>query len=278
MSLQITVAPTKHSTPPRGVIHGAEKIGKSTFCAGGNKPWFIPTEQGLSGIDAKMIVPMELVFDQNGQPVMEGEQQKMVPAARIKSWAAFDAALTYCEQMMHSGEYETLCIDSGDWLEKIIHDEIVVTDQYDNMSEARGGYGKAYLEAENWWRAILDRLDNINRAGIMVLIICHSKPVEFNNPLTEPYDIWELKLHTTKKGTGALELLKEWADFIGFAAKEIKTRNVDSDDKSKGNRSIVIDQRWLHLESTAGFVAGNRYGLPNKVELDMSKFLDAFNA
>jgi len=277
MSFQITVAPTKHSTPPRGLIHGGEKIGKSTFCSQATKPWFLPTESGLVGIDAQMIVPNVPVFDDQGKPVLEadGETQKMKPKNRLENWTEFEAALSFCEQNMHTGAYETLVLDSADWLEKIIHDEIVNTDQYNNMAEARGGYGKAYLEAENWWRHILSRLDAINQAGIMVLIICHSKAIEFNNPLTEPYDIWELKLHTTKKGTGALELLKEWADFIGFAAKDLKTRKTDSEEG--GNRSIVIDKRWLHLESTAGFVAGNRYGLPNKVELNMNAFMDAFN-
>lgn len=258
MSIEISVQSTKHSTPPRKVIYGGEKVGKSTYAAQAPNPWFLPTEQGLSGLDAQMIV----ANDDEGNP-----------KNRLETFGEFDAALTFCENNLD--KFETLVIDSVDWLESLIHAQIVANDKYNNMAEACGGYGKAYLEAENWFRYILARLDRINQQGKMIILIGHAKAVTFNDPLSEPYDIWEPKLHTTKKGTGMLEVMKEWADIIGFAEKEKRVRTTKADE-TKG-RAVDMNKRSLHLESTAGFIAGNRYGLPPKIDLTMAAFMDAFN-
>lgn len=258
MSIQISVQNTKHSSPPRILIHGGKKVGKSTFASQAEKAWFLPTEEGLKGIVGEKIV------------ANDGEGK---PKKRLETFAEFDAALTYCEQNI--GEFETLVIDSADWLEKLIHAEIVAQDPRSNMAEACGGYNKAYLEADNWWLFILMRLDRINQQNKMIILICHSKAITFNDPMSEPYDLWQLKLYTTKSGNGSLELVQEWADIIGFAEKEKRVRTTKADE-TKG-RAVDMNKRSLHLESTAGFIAGNRYGLPPKIDLTMAAFMDAFN-
>lgn len=250
--MAIQIKPTKHASPPRVLIHGGEKVGKSTFASQANGALFLPTEEGLKGIEGQA-----LVIDDK---------------PRLETYSEFNEALTYAESNLDA--FETLIIDSADWLESLIHKQICEDDNVDSIELAAGGYGKGYTKATNMWRAILSRLDNINHQGKAIVLICHSKAVLFNDPLSEPYDKWQLKLHTSKSGNGSLEVLKEWADVIGFAEAEKFVRKTNSDDTK--HRATVSGRRWLHLQETAGFIAGNRYNLPAKIELSWNAFMEAF--
>jgi len=250
--MSIVIQKTKHASPPRILIHGGEKVGKSTFASQSDNALFLPTEEGLKGIESNA-----LVID--GKP-------------RLESFDEFDQALTYAEQNMD--QFTTLVVDSADWLEALIHEKICVDHETENLVDAAGGYGKGYIEAANAWRWILQRLDRINHQGKTIILICHSKAVLFNDPLNEPYDKWQLKLHTSKSGNGSLEILKEWADVIGFVEAEKFVKRTKTDETK--HRAIDSGRRWLHLQETAGFIAGNRYGLPAKIELTWKAFMDAF--
>jgi hypothetical protein len=41
--------------PPRLVLYGTAKVGKSTFAAGATRPVFLPTEDGLGTLDVPVI-------------------------------------------------------------------------------------------------------------------------------------------------------------------------------------------------------------------------------
>jgi hypothetical protein len=250
--MAIQIKSTKHASPPRVLLHGNEKVGKSTFASQASGALFLPTEEGLKGIDANALT-------MDGKP-------------RLETYDEFDQALSHAEQ--NTDQFETLVIDSADWLEALIHEKICTDDNVDSIELAAGGYGKGYTKATNLWRSLLGRLDNINHQGKAIILICHSKAVLFNDPLSEPYDKWQLKLHTSKSGNGSLEVLKEWADVIGFAEAEKFVRKTTSDDTK--HRATVSGRRWLHLQETAGFIAGNRYNLPSKIDLSWNAFMNTF--
>ena len=50
ISLSSISRTTRNSLPPRVVIHGSQKVGKSTFAAGAYNPIFLPLEDGLSAV------------------------------------------------------------------------------------------------------------------------------------------------------------------------------------------------------------------------------------
>ena len=240
------------------VIHGGEKVGKSTFCSQAPRPLFLPTEEGLKGLDTQAAV-------------MDGKQ-------RLENWGEFTAALTYAEQNLTT--FDTLVIDSGDWLETLIHQNVCATYNKSNIAEAAGGYGKGYLEALSYWQHVLLRLDAINKQGKFIIIILHSKATLFNDPVNEPYDMWTIKLHSPKSQQGSLELLKEWADIIGFAQVETyvsETATTKGKDVEKKHRATSTGKRFLHLENNKAFLAGNRYGMKESCELAWPKFMEQFN-
>lgn len=257
ISLQ-SIQRTRGTSPPRLVIFGPPKVGKSTFAAMAPNPIFIRTEDGLGGIDA------------NAFPV-------------AKSYLDVIEALDFLITQPDHG-FRTVVIDSGDWLERLIH-EYICSGTEKNMADASGGFGKAYLVAVNHWRNVLARLDSLcHNRGMIVIIICHASIVKHNDPVTEPYDIFDLKLHTPSKGTGAGNIVKEWADIIGFARTPIVVNN-RGDDKKKIMRATSIKSvgggavsNELHLSSSASFVAGNRYGLPEVIDLLWPSFESAMTA
>lgn len=145
--------------------------------------------------------------------------------------------------------------------------------------EAGGGYGVGYVEAMNYWRVFLGRLNYLNRQlGMLVGIICHSSVVKFNDPMAEPYDVYQLKLHTPSKGTGAGNLLQEWADVIGFVSKQVLVTNKETDQKPimRGTEikaaGGVPATHQLHLVGSPAYLAGNRYSLPPTINLNWAAF------
>ena len=253
------IARTKHASPPRILIHGQAKVGKSSFFAGGfvggevhqsaPSPIFVSTEDGLNGIDT------------NAFPLCE-------------TYTDVIDALTVLASEDH--DFRTIVIDSADWLERMIHTKICEDDSVATIELAGGGYGKGYALAMNHWRTVLQALDYLNKAKQMVVgVICHSVAVEFNDPEHEPYTRYEMKLHQPKKSTGARDLLMEWADVIGYASRKIFVST-----KEKGGKEITRGvnapgSNILHLVGAPAFVAGNRYSLPSPVDLNWQAFSDA---
>lgn len=247
-----SITATRHATPPRFLVHGQEKVGKSTFFAGAPKPIFIRTEDGLNGIDAQAF------------PLAESLQD-------------VEHALGLLLTQEH--DFKTVVIDSADWLEKLIFQRVCDDDNVDSIGFAAGGYGKGYDVALNHWRRVIRTLDYLNKQkGMIVGVICHSIVVPFNDPMHEPYDRIEMKLYQSKRGTGSRDLLMEWADIIGYAHKKIYVSKQET--ASGGKVARGVDAGAVHklaLKGTPAFVAGNRYSLPNELDLEWSAFQKAMS-
>jgi len=244
-----SIAQTKHANPPRILIHGQEKVGKSTFMSQAPNPIFIRTEDGLSGIST------------NAFPLADTYQDVI-------------EALTELARAEH--EFKTVVLDSADWLERLIHEKVCKDDNVKTIELAGGGYGKGYGIALNLWRDILRALDYLNKEKKMAVgIICHSVVVLFNDPEHEPYDRYEMKLHQPKKSTGARDLLLEWADIIGFAASKIYVGKTKETKVMRGTASGESNK--LNLVGHPAYVAGNRYSLPPQINLNWEEFSSALS-
>jgi len=137
MSLLQQIRRGRRHAPPRLTIYGTEGIGKSTTASQAPKPIFIPTEDGLDQIDCDSF-PLARRFDE----VM--------------------SALSALYSEEHP--YQTVVIDSLDWLERLIWDDVCREYGVKSIEKADGGYARGYTHALTQWREVLDGLDALRNA------------------------------------------------------------------------------------------------------------------
>jgi hypothetical protein len=219
----------KRLRAPKIVIYGPPKIGKSTFAATAPDAIGILTEEGLDNIDVAAF-----------------------PLA--KSFEDVHAAINTLRTEKH--EFQTVFLDSLDWMEPLILAKVCRENNVDNIEKI--GYGKGYIMADDMWRKTFEALDNLrNERNMTVVCIAHEQINKVRNPtLSEDYDAYSLKLNKR-----AVAIISEWADVIGFCAHEVMTRQVDSGFNNKETKAITTGQRKLHVNPHPAYVAGNRYGM-----------------
>jgi len=233
---------TRNDLPPRTVVYGAHKVGKSTFASCAPKPVFVQTEDGLESIDADAF-----------------------PLCR--KWNDVLGAIASLYRDKH--EFKTVVIDSGDWAEKLLHDH-VSTEKCDGKGIESAGYGKGYVYAAEYFAEFLDGLNALRvERGMGIVVLCHSEIRRFDDPLANSYDRYQIKLH---KQAG--KLLQEWADVIGYACIDTVTTIEKKDDfkKSERTRAMTTGRRVLRLTGSPAFDAGNRYSLPDTIDLAWTSY------
>lgn len=237
----------RNSLPPRVVIHGPQKIGKTTFAVGAYNPIVIALEDGLSGID-------DVAAFNGGQPLASFDEVDQ----------ALDALLT------GDHEFGTCVVDSTDWLEPLIWQHVCRKNGWKSIEDP--GYGKGYIEANATWRAFLDKLNRLRvERGMAVILIAHSAVKRFEAPDSEAFDRYELKMQK-----GALGLIVEWADAILFAQEETAIKK-ETNGQNVRARGVSTGRRIVNTNAKPSFIAGNRYGLPDVLPLDWNAFTAAMH-
>lgn len=237
---------TRNSLPPRVVVHGPQKVGKSTFAAGAYNPIFIALEDGLSGIETSAF--------NGGQPL-----------------SSFEDVMQAIDSLTAPNDFGTVVVDSLDWLEPLVWAHACKRNGWTSIEQP--GYGKGYIEANADWRRFFDALNDLRiNYGKAIVLIAHSQVKRFEAPDLEAFDRYELKLQK-----GPLGLAVEWADIIGFAQEEtaIKKESTGFNTRSRG---VSTGRRVLHVNAKPSFIAGNRYGMPNTIDLTWSALMEAMTA
>ena len=223
---------TKTHKPPRILLYGPQKIGKSTFGANADRPVFIQTEDGLDGLD----VP--------AYPLAQSFQEVM-------------GYLTELATVEH--DYRTLVVDSVDWLEPLIWKQVASENGKPNIEGI--GYGKGYTMALDLWREYLSALNYLREEKHMTIVqIAHAEIKRFENPETDGYDRYHIKLHKA-----ASALLAEHSEIILFANYFVGIRKEKTGFNKEKAKAIGGEERILYAEERPAFIAGNRYGLPAEI-------------
>jgi hypothetical protein len=225
--------------PRRVMLYGTHGIGKSTFGAMAESPIFIPTEDGLGDIECESF-----------------------PLAR--SLGDVMAAL----ETLYSGDhnYKSVVIDSLDWLERLIWQEVCEDEQAPSIEKI--GYAKGYAFAIEKWRTVLGALDALRSdRGMTVIVIAHAKIEKFENPETVPYDRYSPRLHKL-----ASALVQEWADEVLFATYKVLTVKVDEGFNKAKHNGVGTGERIVRTVERPAHVAKNRLNLPEELPLDYRVF------
>jgi hypothetical protein len=226
---------------PRIMVYGVEGIGKSTFGAGSPNPIYILTEDGLGSLKV------------NHFPLATSSQDVM------------DAIATLYKE---NNAFETVIIDSLDWLEAIIQREI--EQKYDAKDLA---YGKGSLIAAEKWREILDGLNALrNDKGMAIILIAHTTIKRFDSPEVEPYDRYQPKLQERSNA-----VVREWADAVLFANYRTIVKKDDVGFNQTNNRGISTGERLLFTSERPAYMAKNRYNMPESIPLSWDAFAEAIS-
>jgi hypothetical protein len=162
-------------------------------------------------------------------------------------------------------DFQTLFIDSLDWLEPLVQDHVCKANNWKNIEQP--GFGKGYVAAAEEWRNLLSGLEVLRAdKGMGIILIAHDKIKRIEDPLTEGFDSHVLKLHDR---AGAL--VQEWADVIGYAGYRIFTNKTDAGFGNKETKATTTGERILHVEPHPAHCGGNRFGLQN-MPLDWTAF------
>jgi hypothetical protein len=225
--------------PPRIFLYAVEGIGKTTFAANAPAPIFIQTEDGLGSIDASRF-PMIETIDNVRQ------------------------AIGSLYNDPH--DFQTVVLDSADWLEQIIAREIEAKHEAKELA-----YGKGALKQAEVWQELLAGFNALrNDRGMSVILIGHSQIKRFDSPETEPYDRYSPKLQERSNA-----LLREWCDAVLFANYRVVVKSTEVGFKKEVSRGITTGERLLYTTEKPAYMAKNRYALPDSLPLSWDALSNA---
>lgn len=234
--------------PPKVLVVGPPKVGKSTWASQAPAPIFIRTEDGLDAL------PVDAF------PLATSHQDVLDALAALAT---------------EEHEFRTVVLDSVDWCEPLVHAAVCKAAGVPSIEKVGGGYGKGYIEADKVWRELLDALDYLrNHRKMGVVLIAHDQVVKVEPPDGDAYDMAGLKLH--KRAVG---ILTEWADVIGYARVKRATKREEGKGFHEDHvRAVSLGQRVLTVGQNPAYLSGNRYGLPDELPLEYAAFSAAMDS
>lgn len=235
-----TIKKERKVRPPIVTIYGRPKVGKTTFAAEAPDCLVLAIEKGQDGVECA-------THDIN-------TYQDMVDA------------ITALHEQDH--RFKNVAVDSADWLESLIHQQVAKDHGVKSIEDL--GYGKGYVFALNYWRQILAGLESLrNTKNMGVILIAHDHVKRYDNPMSDSYDRYELKLHAK-----AAALVSEWSDCLLFATHKVIIKKEDGGFNKKIAKAKDAG-RVIYTSETPAHVAGNRFGLPDEIELSYKSFINA---
>lgn len=223
-----TITRGKTFGAPRILLYGMEGIGKSTFAANFPDPVFVQTEDGLGNIDCAKF------------PLAQSAED---------AFKQLDA--------LRRSEFQTVVVDSLDWLERLIWDQVAKDAKVDSIEKI--GYGKGYVIALTYWRKILDVLTALHAQNKIVLLLAHAVAEDYTDP-----EVANLKRFTPRLHKTARSLIAEYVDVILLATRQYGAAKGDAN-----------NPRIVRTEASPFQVAKSRYDVPAELPLDANAVLDA---
>jgi hypothetical protein len=222
---------TKTNHPPKILLYGVDGVGKTSLAAEFPSAVYLPTEGETPPSDVELQTPgtiesYESLLDVFGE-LLDGDH-----------------------------EFGSVIIDSLDGLEGLVWGATCRRLGINSIEEA--GYGKGYIEADTEWKEYLQATSALARAGLFVVQLAHPEIVRFDSPTSDPYSRYSPKLHKR-----ANALVREQSDIVAFMNYRISLKTADAGFNKKVTHAEGGNERLVHLNEKAGFVAKNRFSMPD---------------
>ena len=248
MSLLEKVTSSRRMRPPRILLLGTEKVGKSTFAADMQKPVFLPVEreEGIDDVNA-------MAF-----PVARSYQDAMNSTFAL---------------INEQHEFKTFVIDSASTLNPLIIKQAMENQSVESEAKLSGGYGHQYDEPLEMWTSLMRNCDLLRDKGMASVLIGHVKAKRFDDPINGGYTRYDIDLPEKIS-----QAIYRWVDVILFANWEVYTVKEDTGFNKEHSRGIGSGTRKLFTQRRPSHPGGGRgvYGrLPYEMPFNYSDFMAA---
>lgn len=222
---------SKSNHPPKLLLYGVDGVGKTSLAAEFPNPIYLPTEGETPPSDVDLQTP-----------------------GTIESYESL--LDVFGELLSTEHGFGTVIIDSLDGMESLVWAATCRRLGINSIEEA--GYGKGYIEADTEWKEYLSAVSALARSGLFVVQLAHPEIVRFDSPTSDPYSRYTIKLHKR-----ANALVREQSDIVAFMNYRISLKTADAGFNKKVTHAEGGNERLVHLSEKAGFVAKNRYSMPD---------------
>jgi hypothetical protein len=249
MASQLITRKGNPNKPLRVMIYGVEGCGKSTLGARSDSPVFITPEGGIDQVRTS-----------------KGELVDELPG--ISTWDDVRDGIRRLIAEQH--QFETLVLDSADWLEKLCHAKII-GGTGKSITTANGGYGAGYRQSEILHKELIDDLAMLrDKRNMNIIVTAHCAVRTVKDPsMMDDYESFEIKCHEMVSS-----LWREWVDALIFV--RFKTLTVQTN--TRNARAVSDGTRVAFTVKQPAFQAKNRYGMNPEYQftLDFWDTLKAF--
>lgn len=220
-------------TAPKLMLYGLSGVGKSSLAAKLKNPLFLDFEGGLNylGVDR---TPQYLDLDEFYKDLIE----------------------LYRKAEAGKREYDTVVIDSVDWLVRKVVEKAAGIDKHnltETLNRSNGGYGNGKQVLENQIRTmLLPLLVSLNKQGYAICLVAHAERKDLMDA-----DGVDTERIAPKIDVNTMNTFVEWCDNVFYL------KNING-------------ERFLVLEGDSNVLAKNRLDLTGEVKLadvDINKLL-----
>ncbi len=238
----------KRRSAPRIMIFGPHGVGKTLWAACAPNPIFIQTEDGLGLLETPAF-----------------------PLATTSAQVHEAISTLYYE----ANDFQTVVLDSADWLDNIIRTEIMATHDAKETS-----FGKDAVLIAEQWRILLDGFNALRSKNITLILTAHCEIKRHDPPDGESFERFQPKLSKY-----ANALVQEWADCVLFAnwrtfVKQEVVANKAATPKNQVTKAkpMANAERVLYTGERPAHLAKNRFNLPAELPLNWTDFEAALTA
>ncbi|TIN83055.1 ATP-binding protein [Mesorhizobium sp.] len=230
---------------PITLLYGVDGVGKTSLAGEYPAPLYLPTAGERAPADLDLPTP----------GVLESADDL---------WGIVGELLQTDENGELAHDRRTLIIDSMDGLEPIMNAVTcarIGADSIDsNDKGSPAAFGRGDVQADVEWDQFMDACDDLATAGINVVLLAHPEIKRFDSPVTDPYDRYQIKLRKR-----AAAIVRERSDIVAFMNYRVTLKEKEVGIKKKVTHAEGGKERQIHLVEGAGFVAKNRYSMPETI-------------
>lgn len=214
------------------LIYGGEKAGKTTL---------------IDSVDGLILQILE-----DGRGLLKTEA--------LPQPADYDEALAQIVELAtEDHSYTSVGVDSISVLEELARRKVASDHGKESIGQINRGQG--YVITESLIGNYIEALQACRRKGMSIFAIAHAKVEHYEDPILGDYTRLEPSVHKRIKDAWC-----RWADIIGYL--EIEKMAIDrGEDGRQVRTSMVTGSRYLRLQESGSFIAGNRFGLPSEIEI-----------